>query len=125
MNCSKIKTNILTYQTTILRFYSMLRICTLQYEWKILYKENILLISSIHHDDEIDKTNNLQKPVIITPTKGAVDVVDKLTVRYNCARNMILLTLIVHIDGINSRIIVVTNTPSVDKLRRKGKLMNW
>lgn len=48
----------------------------------------VVLISTMHHDDEIDEVT--QKPEIIMEynrTKSGVDVVDKMCVAYNVARN--------------------------------------
>lgn len=90
-------------------------------------RKNVLLLSTLHHDDEIDvNTGNLQKPAIITEynsTKGGVDTVDKLTASYDCARNtrrwpMVIFYSMLNIAGINSQVIFCANNPTVDLLRR-------
>ncbi len=89
--------------------------------------KNVLLISTLHHHDEIDEdTGDLHKPTMITEynrTKGGVDVVDKLTASYNVARNtrrwpMVIFYSILNIAGINSQVIYAANNPSITILRR-------
>ncbi|VEN58495.1 unnamed protein product [Callosobruchus maculatus] len=90
--------------------------------------KNVILVSSMHFDDEIDTgTGDKAKPRIITfynETKSGVDVVDELSSNYNCARNtrrwpMVILYSLLNIAGINSHIIFSSNNPSEDLIRRK------
>lgn len=93
--------------------------------------KNVVLISSLHHSDEID-TGDQNKPSIITDynnTKGGVDVVDKLCSAYDCARNtrrwpMVIFYHLLNTAGINSQIIYDANTfdPSKPKLLRRNFL---
>ncbi|KAJ8960119.1 hypothetical protein NQ314_006100 [Rhamnusium bicolor] len=51
-------------------------------------KKNVLLLSTLHHDDSIDQQTG--KPEIVMmyhSTKGGVDIVDKLCATYNTARS--------------------------------------
>ena len=52
-------------------------------------KNAVLVLSSMHHDKEIDsETDELQKPAIVTfynHTKVAVDVLDKMCAKYEVA----------------------------------------
>lgn len=54
-------------------------------------KNNVVLVSSMHHDDRIDEaTGDAKKPEIITfynSTKGGVDVVDMMMDKYSVSRN--------------------------------------
>lgn len=76
----------------------------------------VVLISTMHHDDEIDEVT--QKPEIIMEynrTKSGVDVVDKMCVAYNVARNsrrwpLTVFFNLLNIAGINSQIIYTMNT---------------
>lgn len=90
--------------------------------------KNVILLSSMHFDDEIDPdTGDSFKPSIITfynKTKGGVDIVDGLSANYNCARNtkrwpMVVLYSLLNIAGINSHIIFTSNNPNVDLKRRR------
>ncbi|XP_072383860.1 uncharacterized protein [Diabrotica undecimpunctata] len=53
-------------------------------------RKNVILISSMHHYDDIDiNRGDKSKPVIVTTynnTQEGVDVVDKLYASYNCFR---------------------------------------
>ena len=89
--------------------------------------KNVLLVSSLHHHDEIDpSTGNQNKPFIITEyneTKGGVDVVDKLCASYDCARNtrrwpMVIFFNMLNIAGINAQVIFSANNPDTDIRRR-------
>lgn len=85
--------------------------------------KNVLLVSSLHHDDNLDKDTS--KPEIIMDynnTKGGVDTVDKLCASYDCARNtrrwpMVVFYSLLNIAGINSMIIHQSNNISHGKRR--------
>lgn len=54
-------------------------------------KKNVVLFSSMHHDNKIDpESGDMKKPEIITfynSTKGGVDMVDQMAGKYNTSRN--------------------------------------
>ena len=54
-------------------------------------KKNVVLFSSMHHDDKIDpESGDMKKPEIITfynSTKGGVDRVDQMAGEYDTSRN--------------------------------------
>ena len=54
-------------------------------------KKNVVLYSSMHHDDKIDpESGDTKKPEIITfynSTKGGVDMVDQMAGKYDTSRN--------------------------------------
>ncbi|KAJ3646387.1 hypothetical protein Zmor_005897 [Zophobas morio] len=90
--------------------------------------KNVILASSMHHDDTIDPaTGEKYKPEIITfynGTKGGVDTVDELCSTYNVARNtrrwpMVLFYSIMNMAGINGQIIYMANNPNSNLVRRK------
>lgn len=72
--------------------------------------KNVLLISSLHHDDMIDAET--KKPEMIIDyigTKGGVDRLDKMCAAYDCARNtrrwpMVIFYSLLNIAGINSMV---------------------
>ncbi|XP_063931144.1 piggyBac transposable element-derived protein 4-like [Zophobas morio] len=86
--------------------------------------KNVLLVSSMHHDDCIDRNTN--KPDMImdyNATKGGVDSVDKLCAAYDCARNtrrwpMVVFYSLLNIAGINSLIIYSMNN-NIDSIKRR------
>lgn len=89
--------------------------------------KNVLLISSMHHDDAIDPaTGEDCKPEIITlynSTKGGVDTVDQLCSNYNCARNtqrwpMVVFYSSLNVAGINSLVLYGANNPDTSLVRR-------
>ncbi|KAB0805400.1 hypothetical protein PPYR_02396 [Photinus pyralis] len=89
--------------------------------------KNVILASSMHHDDKIDmSTGEKFKPEIITfynCTKGGVDTVDKLCATYNVARNtrrwpMVIFFSLMNLAGINSQIIAKANGSSNVSVRR-------
>lgn len=88
-------------------------------------KKNVLLASSLHHDDIIDTETG--KPDIITTynqTKGGVDTVDKLCAAYNCARGtrrwpMVIFYSMLNVAGINSLVIYKANDIDKNILRRE------
>lgn len=90
----------------------------------ISQKKNVVLISSLHHDDNIDKQSG--KPEIIIDynnTKGGVDVVDRLCANYNVARNtrrwpMVIFYSILNLAGINSFVVFCSNNPNSTQKRR-------
>lgn len=80
--------------------------------------KNVILASSLHHDDQIDESTGEQyKPEIITfynSTKGGVDTVDELCATYDVSRNtrrwpMVLFYALMNVAGINSQIVHVAN----------------
>jgi len=78
-------------------------------------KKNVLMISSMHDDDQIHQTT--QKPMMImdyNKTKIGVDMVDQLSSNYNVARNtrrwpMVVLYALLNVTGINSFVIYKCN----------------
>lgn len=88
-------------------------------------KKNVLLLSSLHHDDNIDRDSG--KPEIIidyNKTKGGVDTVDRLCANYNVARNtrrwpMVVFFSILNVAGINTFVVHNSNNPTSDMNRRK------
>lgn len=100
--------------------------CTLV-SYKPSKNKNVLVVSSMHHHDDIDQETGVQqKPIIITDynrTKGGVDTVDKLCASYSCARNtrrwpMVLFYLVLNVGGINSKIVYDDNNAPCNLLRR-------
>lgn len=86
--------------------------------------KNVLLISTMHNDDEVDIET--QKPEIIlsyNDTKGGVDVVDRLCANYNCARAtrrwpMVIFYAMLNVSTINSQVIYTANNQN-SKLQRR------
>lgn len=81
-------------------------------------KKNVLVISSMHHDDTIDEeTGTKKKPEIITyynKTKVGVDMVDKMCSLYNVSRNtrrwsMAVFFSMLNVAAINAQIIYLGN----------------
>lgn len=88
---------------------------------------NVLLVSTLHHDDTIDVSTAEQcKPEIITfynHTKGGVDNLDKLSANYDVARNtrrwpMVIFYSMMNMAGVNSQIIYACNNNVYDIQRR-------
>lgn len=88
---------------------------------------NVILISSLHHDDKIDaSTNEKCKPEIITyynHTKGGVDLLDKLCATYDVSRNtrrwpMVVYYAMMNIAGVNAQVIYSSNNKQYDLIRR-------
>lgn len=87
--------------------------------------KNVLLISSMHFSDDIDETTG--KPEInidYNKTKSGVDVVDKLSAAYNCARAtcrwpMVLFYGAMNVAGINSYIIYTCNNTNEKNIARR------
>lgn len=83
--------------------------------------KNVLLVSSLHHDDNIGSaTGDLKKTEIIIlykDTKGGVDVVDKIYATYNCARNTnhwpMVVFYSIHVSEINAFVIFRGNNPGI------------
>lgn len=77
--------------------------------------KNVILISSLHHDDVVNEENS--KPEIIlhyNKTKSGVDCVDKLCATYNVARNtrrwtMVVFFALLNIGGINALVVSFMN----------------
>ena len=87
----------------------------------------MILISSLHHDDAIDKsTDEKCKPEIITfynHTKGGVDTLDKLSATYDVSRNtrrwpMVVFYAMMNMAGVNSQIIYASNNKLYSITRR-------
>lgn len=81
-------------------------------------KKNVYLLSTLHHDQNIDEeTGAKQKPEIITfynATKSGVDVVDKLSRTYDVCRNshrwpLTVFFALVNHAGINAMIVYLSN----------------
>lgn len=79
--------------------------------------KNVILLSTMHNDDEIDEsTGEARKPEIITfynTTKGAVDVVDEMGAAYSTARiskrwPMVIFFTMLNVASINSRILLMS-----------------
>lgn len=89
--------------------------------------KNILLVSSVHDDDCIDKSTPEDKPMIIidyNKTKGGVDTVDQLCSYYDCARTtnrwpMVIFYSILNVAAINSHILYKWNNPDIKTSRRE------
>ncbi|CAK1587954.1 unnamed protein product [Parnassius mnemosyne] len=87
------------------------------------------MMSSLHHDDEIDPESGTQrKPSIITfynSTKSGVDVVDKLSRTYDVSRNskrwpLTLFFSLLNHANINSFIVHMFNNESSKKKKRQS-----
>jgi hypothetical protein len=94
-------------------------------------KKNVLLVSSMHHDDKIDQaTGDDKKPEIITfynSTKGGVDVVDMMVGNYNVSRNsrrwpLTLFFDLLNISCVNSYVLYAHNPKN--KLKRRKFIKN-
>lgn len=94
--------------------------------------KNVLLLSSLHHDNSIDKdTGDKKLPEIISfynSTKGGVDVTDELSASYNVARNsrrwpLTIMFCLLNTAGINSQIVYKFNTGDY-KMKRRDYLKN-
>lgn len=78
-------------------------------------RKNVILLSTMHYDDEINKITG--KPSVImdyNATKSGVDILDKMCEAYNCARGtcrwpMVIFYTLLNIAGINSYIIHKNN----------------
>ena len=90
-------------------------------------RKNVILASTMHHDDTINlSTGDKKKPEIITfynSTKGGVDTVDELCATYNVARNtrrwpMVIFYALLNIAGINSQIVYLSNNSNKEVIRR-------
>lgn len=89
--------------------------------------KNVLLISSLHNDGNIDEeTGDLKKPEIISfynMTKGGVDTLDKLCGSFNVARNtkrwpLVVFFSLMNVAAINSFILYKGNNNDNMKRRR-------
>lgn len=89
--------------------------------------KNVILLSSLHHDDMIDElTGDKNLPEIISFynfTKGGVNVVDELSGSYSVARNcrrwpLRIFFSLMDTAGINSQVIYRANTNDNFKKRR-------
>uniref|UniRef100_A0A1B6JQP1 PiggyBac transposable element-derived protein domain-containing protein n=1 Tax=Homalodisca liturata TaxID=320908 RepID=A0A1B6JQP1_9HEMI len=91
-------------------------------------KKVVLLLSTMHHSDEIDpQSGDAKKPFILTfynSTKGGVDVVDEYKARYSVARtsNRWPLTIffsLLNTIGLNSYIVYKHKRGDFDIVRRE------
>lgn len=89
-------------------------------------KNNVVLVSSMHHDDRIDEaTGDAKKPEIITfynSTKGGVDVVDMMMDKYSVSRNsrrwpLTVFFALLNIVCVNSYVLYAHNPQN--KLKRR------
>jgi hypothetical protein len=101
--------------------------------------KNVLMWSTLHHDDTIDKeSGDKQKPEIVTfynLTKGGVDALDKLSASYDIARNsrrwpLTIFYSILNTAGVDSEIVYRNNTNDFTTTRREflkclGKELNY
>lgn len=91
-------------------------------------KKNVLLVSTLHHDDKIDRQTG--KPEMImdyNDTKGGVDTLDKMCAAYDCARNtrrwpMVIFYSMLNIAGVNC--MVLYNLQNVDKNMTRRKFIH-
>ncbi|XP_045455088.1 piggyBac transposable element-derived protein 4-like [Melitaea cinxia] len=90
--------------------------------------KNVFMLSSYHHDCEIDlETGDQQKPAIITfynQTKSGVDNVDKLIRTYDVSRNskrwpLTIFFWILNTAGINAKIVHMLKNPGAIASRRQ------
>ncbi|KAB0804070.1 hypothetical protein PPYR_01040 [Photinus pyralis] len=87
-------------------------------------KKNVLLISSLHHDDIVSPSGKPEMILDYNASKGGVDTVDKLCASYNCARNtrrwpMVIFYAILNVAGINSMVLYFSNNIDIQMTRRK------
>lgn len=89
--------------------------------------KNVILLSSLHHDDAIDESSGDKRlPEIVSFynfTKGGVDTVDELSGSYSVARNcrrwpLRIFFSLMDTAGINSQIIYRANTDNISMKRR-------
>jgi hypothetical protein len=85
--------------------------------------KNVLVVSSMHHDDSIDPTTGDQfKPEIITfynETKSVVDVVDRMITSYDVSRGtrrwtMVIFYGLLNVASINAFVIYKSNNPDAE-----------
>lgn len=80
-------------------------------------QENVLLLSSLHNDHNINSSTNDNKPEILkfyNETKGGVDTVDQMCSIYNVSRHnkrwpMVIFYTMLNIAGINSMVVYLDN----------------
>ena len=89
-------------------------------------KKNVVLFSSMHHDDKIDpESGDTKKPEIITfynSTKGGVDMVDQMAGKYDTSRNsrrwsLTVFYTLLNVSTINAYILYCHNPKN--KLNRR------
>lgn len=94
-------------------------------------KKNVVLFSSMHHDDKIDpESGDKKKPDIITfynSTKGGVDMVDQMAGEYDTSRNsrrwpLTVFYTLLNISTINGYILYCHNPEN--KLKRRMFIKN-
>jgi hypothetical protein len=90
--------------------------------------KNVLIWSTLHYDDTIDKeSGDKQKPEIVTfynLTKGGVDALDKFSASYDTARNsrrwpLTIFYSILNTAGLNSEIVYRNNINDFTTTRRE------
>lgn len=87
--------------------------------------KNVILISTMHHDDLLDPTTGKPHMIIdYNKTKGGVDLVDKMCAAYNCARPtrrwpMVIFYSMMNVSGINSYIINKYKSDIIDETPRR------
>ena len=94
-------------------------------------KKNVVLFSSMHHDDKIDpESGDMKKPEIITfynSTKGGVDMVDQMAGEYDTSRNsrrwpLTVFYTLLNVSTINAYILYCHNPEN--KLKRRLFIKN-
>jgi hypothetical protein len=101
--------------------------------YKAKLNKNVLTMSTLHHDNSIDPdTGDNKKPEVLTfynSTKYGVDMVDKMSALYSCARNtrrwpVVIFYSLLNIAGINAQIIYNSNNIKDKTLKRRQFLRN-
>ena len=94
--------------------------------------KTVVLMSSMHHDDKIDKsTGELMKPDIISfynSTKDGVDCLDERIAFYNVARNtrrwtMAVFYALLNIAGFNSYIVCRSNNSDSPHVKNRRSFL--
>ncbi|KAK9744138.1 Transposase IS4 [Popillia japonica] len=74
-------------------------------------KKNVILVSSLHHDDKIHEPTGKPEMIIdYNESKGGVDTLDKMCAAYDCARGtqrwpMVIFDALLNIAGVNSMVL--------------------
>jgi hypothetical protein len=93
----------------------------------------VVLLSTMHRDDEIDERDDKKKPEIIhfyNATKGGVDKVDEMSSLYSTARKtnrwpMVIFYCALNVAAINARVVVMsTKTPPMQYRSRRKFIKN-
>ena len=89
--------------------------------------KNVILLSTMHHDADIDPdTGDLRKPEIISTynrTKSGVDTLDEMCGTYSTSRRcrrwpLVLFYRLLDISGINGQVVFISNNPQSKLMRR-------